>query len=63
MIRKQPLEGYEEVPPHIINYESHQLCIFGHQINKEQPKGWYEYWEYKKDSILIQSMPMHSHSM
>jgi hypothetical protein len=26
------------------------VSIFGHQINKEQLKGWYRYWKYKKDS-------------
>jgi hypothetical protein len=31
------------------------LCIFGHQINKEQLNGWYEYWKYKKESAACKS--------
>jgi hypothetical protein len=27
------------------------VYIFGHEINKEQLNGWYEYWKYKKIPI------------
>jgi hypothetical protein len=48
--------GGEDLDPHENSYES--VCIFEHQINKEQLNGWYEYWKHKKDSIFIQRKPM-----
>ena len=44
--------GYEDLNPHgyIQTMNPNSVCIFGHQINKEQLNGWYEYWKYKKDS-------------
>ncbi|MGA9172137.1 MAG: hypothetical protein WBZ20_18520, partial [Nitrososphaeraceae archaeon] len=42
--------GYEDLDPHENSYEFSP--IFRYQINKEQLKGWHEYWKYKKDSIF-----------
>ena len=46
----KPLGGYEDLNPHgyIQTMNPNSVCIFGHQINKEQLKGEYEYWKYKK---------------
>ena len=47
------LVGYEDLDPHgyIQTMNPNPLCIFGHQINKEQLNLWMvKYWQYKKDS-------------
>ena len=40
--------GYEQLVAHSYIKLMNPVCIFGHKINKEQLKGWYEYWKYKK---------------
>jgi hypothetical protein len=37
----KPLGGYEDLDPHgyISSINPNPLCVFGHQINKEQLKG------------------------
>jgi hypothetical protein len=38
----KPLGGYEDLNPHgyIQTMNPNSVCIFGHQINKEQLNGW-----------------------
>jgi hypothetical protein len=52
------LGGYEDLDPHgyIQTMNPNSVCIFGHQINKEQLNLWMvKYWQYKKESAACKS--------
>ena len=52
MIRKQPLEGYEDATSSWLYIQNmNPVCIFGHQINKEQLKGCMSIGNIKKIHI------------